>query len=127
MKNVTLPFGISSIAGTSFCAVKMTAKISKSHRTDLMREFENLNVVGIPRKDGGEPTTYKFTMVCTYNEAYKFYAELRLAIIDRKEAELTARRLRIINELEERGGITSYNDVDPKDMFTDDLHDALPW
>ena len=146
MKNVQIPFGISSISGTSFCAVKMTARISKSHRTHLMKEFSNLNVVEIPRKDGEEPVIYKFTMVCSYNEACRFYGELRLAILDRKEAEIVAERLIIQNEMEERGyipnpyamsadkpphvvGFIDLNKPYPvdDDLFGDDIHDELPW
>jgi hypothetical protein len=91
-----------------------------------MKVFSNLNVVGIPRKDGGEPVIYKFTMVCSHSEACKFYAELRLAIIDRKEAELTARRLIILNELEERGLSSDVDNYvfEHEDIFGDD---ELPW
>lgn len=96
MKNVQIPFGIAKIAGTSFYAVKITAKISNANRLSLFNNFPNLSAVEIPRKDGKPSAIHKFTMICDYQNLWNFYDELKLAIIDRKIAALYDERMVII-------------------------------
>lgn len=96
MKSISLPFGISKLAGTSFYAVKITAKISNANRLSLFNNFPNLSAVEIPRKDGKPSAIHKFTMICEHKDLWNFYDELKLAIIDRKIAALYDERMVII-------------------------------
>jgi hypothetical protein len=125
MKNLSLPFGISEITGTGFWAVKMTAKISNADREELKSRFHNLIVAEVPSKDGGEPTTHKFTMVCTYHEVWKFYDSLKLAIIERKLEDLRDARNKIKNKYAtvpvDDDGRRRYEEME--DIFSDEL----PW
>lgn len=101
MKNVQIPFGIAKLAGTSFYAVKITAKISNTNRLRLINLFPNLSAVEILRN--GEPSSiHKFTMICEHKDLWDFYDELKLAIIDRKIGELYDARMVIIKR---RNGI----------------------
>jgi len=107
-----MPFGISEITGTNYYAVKMTANISNNDLGKLMSKYP-INVLPIPRKDGKESTADKITAVLPQAQVWDFLAELRLAIIDRKIAQLYDERMAIINP--------------PKPEVMQDMYDDLPW
>ena len=91
-----MPFGISEITGTSFFTVKMTANISNADMASLQTKYP-INVVPIPRKDGADSTADKITAVLPQAQVWDFLSELRLAIIDRKIADLYDARMAIVN------------------------------
>ena len=113
MKKLLMPFGITEIAGTSFYAVKMTANISNNNMGKLMAKY-SINVVPIPRKDGKESTAEKITAVLPQAQVWDFLAELRLAIIDRKIADLYDDRMAIVNP-------------QPQTEIMQDIYDDMPW
>jgi hypothetical protein len=115
MKKVIMPFGISEIAGTNYYAVKMTANISNNDMGKLMAKYP-INVLQIPRKDGKPSTADKITAVLPQAQVWDFLSELRLAIIDRKIADLYDERMKIINP-------------EPPDVVKAgmDMYDDLPW
>jgi len=155
MKSISLPFGISKLAGTSFYAVKITAKISNANRLSLFNNFPNLSAVEIPRKDGKPSAIHKFTMICEHEDLWNFYDKIKLAIIDRKIGELYDARLAIIKrqnkivecEQEKENFIQnpyamSGDEMPPhvvgwidlskpspveEDIFADEDDDELPW
>jgi len=97
MKSILLPFGIASITGTNYYAVKLTANISKSNEVNLTDRY-GLNVSPISRKDGKKSKAVKLTGVLNNEKVWDFLNELRLAIIDRKIGELYDARLAIIKQ-----------------------------
>ena len=108
-----MPFGITEIAGTSFYAVKMTANISTKDMGALMARYP-INVVPIPRKDGADSTADKITAVLPQAQVWDFLSELRLAIIDRKIADLYDERMAIVNP-------------QPQTEIMQYKYDDLPW
>ena len=110
-----MPFGITAIEGTSFYAVKMTANISNNDMASLQSKYA-ISVIPIPRKDGKPSTADKITAVLPQAQVWDFLAELRLAIIDRKIADLYDARMRIINP-------------EPPEVIKSgmDIYDDLPW
>jgi uncharacterized protein YneR len=125
MKSISLPFGISKLAGTSFYAVKITAKISNANRLSLFNNFPNLSAVEIPRKDGKPSAIHKFTMICEHEDLWNFYDKIKLAIIDRKIGELYDARLAIIKRQNKIVECEQEPSPVEEDIFADD--DELPW
>jgi len=142
MKSILLPFGVTSITGTNFFAVKLTANISKSDEKKLTKRY-NINVSPISRKDGVKSKAVKLTAVLNNEKIWDFLNELRLAIIDRKISDLYDARLAIIKRKKENfiknpyamsadkpPHVVGFIDLSKPstaddDIFTDD--EELPW
>lgn len=107
-----MPYGISDIMGTNFYAVKMTANISNADMAKLRSSYA-INVTPIPRKDGKPSTADKIEGVLPYTDVWDFLKELRLAIIDRKIADLYDERMAIIHP-------------EPPEIMQD-IYDDMPW
>jgi len=142
MKSILLPFGVTSITGTNFFAVKLTANISKSDEKKLTKRY-NINVSPISRKDNVQSKAVKLTAVLNNEKIWDFLNELRLAIIDRKISDLYDARLAIIKRKKENfiknpyamsadkpPHVVGFIDLSKPstaddDIFTDD--EELPW